>query len=515
MAISNAVGEEVISRVVGWKTTKSNFSNTSPNLPQRIAILAEANDANQVSLDTDGIEVTSAQQAGQLYGFGSPIHRIMSILRPRSGGIVGGIPTVVYAQAAAGGAAAQVLKIAVTGTATANGTHRLRINGRTSLDGVGYDVNIVKGDTNTEIAAKIADVVNNVLGNPYIASVPEESEPNTNECTLTSKWKGLTSQGNNVEVDNGGNAIGITYAVSQVAAGSGTPSVQAALDKFGNTWVTIIVNSYGTVTSVIEALEAFNGVPAVDDNTPPTGRYGATLTKPCLVATGSVADNEATFTDSRKTQVTIEIAPAPLSKGLAMEAAANWAALRARVAQDTPHLDISGKAYLDMPVPADGIGTMAQYENRDQYVKKGCSTVDLVNGVYVIQDPVTTYHPVGEEPPQYRYGRNLIIDWNYRYGYYLLEQVNVLDHVIAKDEDDVSADNVIKPKQWRAILADYDKDTTKRGLTADAAFAIANTTVAISATNPDRFETFKRYKRTGIARVVPTTAEAGFNYGNV
>jgi hypothetical protein len=59
----------------------------------RIAILAEANTANQSGLETDGTEITTAQAAGELYGYGSPIYHIMRILRPISGGGIGGSPS--------------------------------------------------------------------------------------------------------------------------------------------------------------------------------------------------------------------------------------------------------------------------------------------------------------------------------------------------------------------------------------------------------------------------------------
>jgi len=117
--------------------------------------------------------------------------------------------------------------------------------------------------------------------------------------------------------------------------------------------------------------------------------------------------------------------------------------LFARKSQDTPNLDVGGSSYSDMPVPQDGdIGSMADYENRDLFVKKGCSTVDYVSGKYQVQDFVTTYHKLGEVPPQFRYCRNLMLDFNVRYGYYLLELINVLDHSISNDADVVTAQNV-------------------------------------------------------------------------
>ena len=157
---------------------------------------------------------------------------------------------------------------------------------------------------------------------------------------------------------------------------------------------------------------------------------------------------------------------------------------------------------------------MSTYANRDAIVKKGCSTVDLIAGVYVMQDFVTTYHPIGETPPQFRYVRNLNIDFNVRFGYYLLEQIYVMDHVIAKDTDIVNSGNVVKPKDWKGVLFTYATDLTKRSLITDPEFMEESISVSLSTTNPDRLDTTFSYKRSGYARIAATTATAGFNFGN-
>jgi hypothetical protein len=197
-----------------------------------------------------------------------------------------------------------------------------------------------------------------------------------------------------------------------------------------------------------------------------------------------------------------------------MEAAANMAVLFALQAQNSPHLDVANQSYPDMPTPA-AIGSMATYTNRDAIVKKGCSTVNLVAGKYQVQDFVTTYHPVGENPPQFRYCRNLNLDFNVRYGYYLLEQINVVGHALAADEDTVVADNIIKPKAWKGIIDQYADDLAGRGLIVQSSFMQDSIVVNIGTSNPDRLETFFRYKRSGFARIASTTAEAGFNFGTL
>jgi phage tail sheath gpL-like len=503
---SDAIGQDRASRVVGYNLKKGNFLKASPNLPMRIAIFAEANHVNQATLNQAAKEITSAKQAGELYGYGSPIHMIMRILRPFSGEGVGGIPTIVYPQAEAGGASERIVEIIVTGTPTANGTHYIKIGGRPGVDGELYAIAITTDDTAATIHQKIEDAINNVNGCPMTAQ-----HIGGYEVDLTTKWKGKTAQGVSVSVDTGENALGLTYTINNVKTGAGVPSIANALSQFGNIWNTFVINGYGTETPIMDALQVFNGIP-LDIN--PTGRYGGTTWKPFIALTGSVADDPSAITDARDSDVTIAICPAPLSEGLHFEAAANVAYLAALTAQNNPHLDVAGQSMPDMPVPVS-IGSMAEFNNRDSFVKKGCSTVDLVSGKYQIQDFVTTYHPAGEVPPQYRYVRNLFIDMNVRYGYFLLEQAYVVDHAIANDNDIVNAQKVVKPKQWKSILTNFAADLAVRALTVEPDFMTTSLLVNISTTNPDRFETFFRYKRSGFVRQSATSAEAGFNFGSL
>ena len=502
---STAVNFDYLSRILGYKIKKGQSQQAGKNLPMRIAILAEANEANQNDLSTDPVEVTSAKKAGQLFGYGSPIHMIMRILKPVSSDGVGAIPIIVYPQAKAGGATQKTLEIEVTGTANANGTHTIKIGGRTGVDGVSYDVNIEEGDTQAEICGKIADAVNAVLGAPVIATEDDYS------VTLTSKWAGLTANGLTVEVLTNGKDLGLTYVVNAGAAGSGTPSVAAALAKFQNNWNTLVVNSYGLVTSVLNALENFNGI-ADPEN--PTGRYGAVVFKPLVAISGDVSDDPSAITDPREEQMTIAVAVAPASPGFHFEAAANYTYLQAIQAQSAPSGGIGGQFLPDMPVPTE-IGTMAVYQNRNDIMGKGSSTVDLVGERYQIQDFITTYHPEGEVPPSYRYVRDIIADWNFAYRMMQLQMLYVIDHVICRDDETVTAPKVVKPKTWKQNLFSMIDDAVSDALITDGDFSKDSIEVNIGTTNPNRLETFLRYKRTGIASVVSTDVEAQFNFGNV
>jgi len=505
--ISTAVGLERVSRVSGYKINKGNFSNDTQNLPQIIAVFGEANTANQAGLTVTKQEVTSAKEAADLYGYGSPIHRMIRILRPLGSDGVGGIPTVVFPQLTDETATATEIEWTVTGTATENATHYIVVNGRDTIDYQVCGFNVVTGDTPTIIAGKMKDAINKVLGNPIIA------DNTLGVLTATTKWAGLTSTEVNIVIDFGDNSAGLTYTLSGVVQGTGTVDLADSFAQFGDDWYTCVINPYGNVQSnTLQSFEDFNGAPT----TSPNGRWSALVFKPFMAFFGSTLsdkDQLIAITDDadRIEQVTNVLCPAPDSSGFTFEAAANVVAIFARKMQDTPHLDVNNEPYFDMPSPKSGnIGDMSEYNNRDLLVKAGCSTVILENGAYKIQDLVTTYHPEGEVPLQFSYSRNLNLDWNVKDAYTTLEKIRLRDKALVRDDQTIGVSGVIKPKEWKSVVFDLFDDLAEKALINDPSFSKDSLRVQISTTNPNRFETAFRYKRTGIARIESTDAEAGF-----
>lgn len=504
-SISTAVGLDRISRVSGFNIKKGFFSTETQNLPQIIAIFGEANTANQSGLTTEKVEVTSAAEAASIWGYGSPIHRMVSILRPLSGDGVGGIPTVVFPQITGGGASATVRVWTVTGTSTKNKTHSVVINGRDTLDFKNYNFDVKIGDTATVIGSKIAFAINSVLGSPCTATSA------AGVVTITSKWKGSTSAELNVSIFQGGHSLGVSYSETASTDGAGSVDLSPSLAQFGDVWYTTVINPYGEAQLAV--LEAFNGIP---EDVNPTGRYSGLIFKPFCAYFGSVLgdkDDLAAITDDadRVAEVTNVLCAAPNSKGFSFEAAANVVALASVVYQNTPQIDISGLSYPDMPTPSNGnIGDMSDFNNRDFLVKRGCSTVMFVNGAYQVQDLVTTYHPDGEVPLLYNYPRTLNIHSNVKDSYSTLERIYLKDKVIVEDEQIVDVDNAIKPSEWKGIVGSLFTQMAEGALIKDPGFSKDSLRVQISATNPNRFETAFNYKTTGTVRVASTTAKAGF-----
>lgn len=509
MAISTAISQDRVSRVLGYKIKKANFRPDTPYLPQKIAILGEANNANQAGLDTTPFEFISAKEVADKFGYGSPLHQMARILRPVSGGMIGGIPTIIYPQISDVGATATMIKlgIAVATTVTENATHKLIINGRNNIDGISYAFDVVKGDVQADVQQRVIDIIAGVLTAPVTAVA------NLTDIDITTKWNGISSTEFNIEVDVQNKPAGVIYSEISKTDGAGVVNIVTSLDLFAENWNTLVLNPYGD--SKWEDLENFNGVPDPDA---PTGRYNPIQFKPFVALSGSVLSTKAalialTDASARKSQVTNVLCPAPNSKGFTWEAAANMAVTHILIAQDMPHLGNGNKAYPDMPIPIDeNIGDFADYENRDYLVKRGCGTVLLKADKYFVQDFVTTYHPNGENPPKFRKVRDLNIDWNIGFGWLMIMERDIQDKALVGDDSAVRVDNTISPKQAKQLVISFINEKVGLALINDAAFSEDSIEVGVNQTNPARLDVFFRYKRTSTADIVSADVEVDFSF---
>lgn len=509
MAISDAVGLARISTILGYKIDKGNFATQTPNLPQRILVLGVANDANDGTITHDVIERhNTADEVGKKYGYGSPMHLAMRILKPSSGIGVGGIPVLFSAQAPTGDAC--VKQISVTGTATKGGSATVIIGGRNIIDGDSYSFNYSLSDSSTIVATAIKNAINGVKSCPYIAT------STAGDVTLTAKFKGLNSD-IKVRIDFGDNANGITYATSTITASTGAPTVTTALQAIGNEWVTMVINTYSpTSTAVLNEFQIFNGHPGVTS----TGRYSGVIMKPFIAFTGVCTSAEkssaSTYAQANDDKVTNAFAPAYGSEGICFEASANYGLIEAVIAQNTPHLDIINRKLVDMPAPDDMSIAKPTYDERDVMVKDGLSTVVWDGGEYIIKDFVTTYHSADDDQPIFRYVRDLYVDFNMKFAYFIKQNKFVVGKIIVPDDgvpaSGVSQDSIM-PKTWKALVMDLIEDFANRGMLVDVDFTKQSLQVEINATNPNRLDTAFNYKRSGIARIGSTNVFAGFYFG--
>jgi phage tail sheath gpL-like len=503
---SNAISQNAVAALVAFLLKKGYFATSSPNLPQSISIFGQANTANQPGLSTTPVQITSAKQAATLYGYGSPIHSVARILFPQSGANVN-IPVYAFPQLAAGGAVAKVLTVTPTGTATAPGTVIMNIAGRATIDGGSYAINIETGDDPTAICNKMRTAVAAALACPILGT-------GTSTFIGTAKFKGLESNDIKITIDLNGSNTGVTFAVANTTAGSGTASVASSLALIGNEWKTLLINTYGFVETVLDEFEAWNGIP---DNNTPTGRYSPSIWMPAFALTGSTLDDPTSLTSANERPANVTIVPcvAPLSEGLPYEAAANVAYLLGNVLQNTPHGDVIGTSYPDMPgTLANVLPQMNGATFREYCVTHGCSTVDYANGRYTIRDLVTTYNVSGEFPPFYRWVRDLNIYWNIKFGEFLIIYQKLIGKTLVNDDAVVTVSNVTKPKMIKADLSAYIDDLEARALITDKKFSKDGLTVGISTVNPNRVDSSYPVKISGLARQSANDVIGGFNFGS-
>ena len=492
MTISTAVELSAVARVVGIKTSYINLrQDGSPLLPQRIAVVGQGSTAATYS--TVKAQVTSAQQAAEAYGFGSPLHLACLQLFPQNGTGVGSIPVTLYPLVDAGSAVAAAGDITPSGTQTAGAQYVMYINGIAS-----QAFAFVAAATLADRTLAITNAVNGQLALPVTAT------DNGTDVTITAKWQGLT--GNDLEIEIvGGEAAATVFAITQPVGGLIDPDVAPALAQIGDVWESLILNCSNIADTA--ALTAFN--------TFGEGRWGALTRKPCVVFTGS---NELsvvtaiTVPEARRTERTNCQLISPGSKNLPLVVAAAQLARIAVLANNNPAHD-----YGSQPVSLITPGTDGQqwtYAQRDQAVKGGSSTTIVKDGVVNISDVVTFFHPSGDELPAYRFVVDIIKLQNVIYNLDLVFASSDWDGApLIPDDQATSNRSARKPKAAVAAIAAVVDSLALGAILSDPA-AIKKTIIAgINGTNPKRLDAAVTVKLSGNAGIISLDLNFGFNFG--
>lgn len=492
MAISTAVDLSAVARVVGIETIFKNLRNGSlAILPQRIAIVGQGSTTAVYS--TDKQQVTSATQAGNIFGYGSPIHLAVKQLLPVNGDGVGTIPVTIYPLADHASGVASAGKITPTGSATTSGQFRVLVNNIRSEPFV-----IATGDTLAQASADIALAINSVLDMPVTATVA------TNEVTLTSKWKGISA--NDIYIQVVGPAdLGMTFAITQPTGGLVNPSVSGALSKFGTVWETLVINCLNATDT-----EAFNEYKDFGD-----GRWGALVRKPLVVFTGNTdesVDTATTITDARKTdKVNVQLV-SPGALDLPFAVAARQVARIAVVANENPPCDYGSQQANGLTPGADGV--QWQYNVRDQAVKKGSSTVEVRDGIVTISDVVTFYHPTGDEVPAYRYVCDIVKLQNIIFNLDLIFATPEWDGApLIPDDQPTVNPRAKKPKMAVAAICSVVDSLGLEAIISDTGFTKKNTFAQISTQNPKRLDVKTTVKLSGNTNILSVDLNFGFFFG--
>ncbi len=460
-------------------------------LPQRLAIIGQGASASVYS--TVKRQVTSANEVGTLYGFGSPLHLAALQVFPENGDGVGTIPVTIYPLVDDGAGVVSTGDVTPSAVQTVAASYQVLVNNIPSKEFV-----IAVGDSVAQIVTAMTTAINAVLEMPIIAV------DGATQVDFTSKWEGTSANDIFLEIltpDTGG----ATFVITQPVGGLVNPDVDAALTQIGDVWENFIINCMEIADS-----GTLDKIFAVGD-----GRWDELISKPFIAVVGNTiaAVGAATVvSDARKTDRVNGQAVAPGSNNLPLTVAARQTAKAIIIANNNP-----ARAYGSQQVTGITPGTDAEqwtFAERDLAIKAGSSGVRVVDGIILIADLVTFYHPVGEVNPAFSYFSDIVKNMNVIFSLDLIFNTAEWDSapLIPNNQPTTNRD-AKKPKDAVAEIATMLDNLGSAAIISDPATAKLNTTADIDGGNPKRLNISLQVQLSGNAKVIPINYAFGFFFG--
>ena len=382
--------------------------------------------------------------------------------------------------------------LAFSGTQTLAADYTLKIGSEV------INFTIARGETATQVATKVKALID---GNTSIAvaagTIAADAIP------LTANWAGLT--GNEIGIEYQGLSQGLAVVITPMAGGVGVPALTTALNNIQATY-TDIVNAFGDTAS-LDAFEVRNEeLWAAQEARPFIAVYGSKETDPTAVS----ADTETRLNE--KTNVKFPVLGSP---SVLIEIAASLVALISSTKDADP-----AQPYYDSIVYGITAGNANvvqwDYTQRDFIEKRGCSTSFIDGGFVKVGGALTTYHPVGEDNPGYRYAVDIAkLQLQLSDLKKLFTGVKWVKKILVGDRDEITNANARKPSDAKGdVFALID-------IWADAAVVIErdflkdNTLVEIDPANAKRLNVVVPSLLSGDVRIrsvdLKFSAEVGGN----
>ena len=493
MPLSTAVDASAVARVVGIKTEFKDLRGGGILfLPQRIAVIGQGNSAAVYA--TTKFQATSAAAVAAVVGFGSPLHLTAKQMFPVNGDGVGTIPVTFYPLEDDASGVASAGDITPTVAPTEAASYIVRVN---NIDSETFVIPAT-GATVASVVTQMTAAINAVLDMPIIAT------DSTTKVDTASKWEGTSANDIVIEVI-GLTTVGNSFAITQHTGGLVNPDVDTALNQIGNIWESLVLNCLDVAdTTTLGKYSDFG-----------EGRWGALVRKPLVVFTGNTATTVAAATavsDARKTDRTNSQLVAPGSNDLPFATAARQLARIAKVANNNPPHDYGSQVATGL-VPGDD-GDQWLYEDRDEAVKKGSSTIEVKDGEINISDVVTFYHPTGDPVPAYRFVVDIIKLQNIIFNLDLEFATAKWDGApLIPDNQPTSNRDAKKPKTAVAAVAAILDSLGLNAIISDPETAKANTFAEIDSGNPKRLNLVTTVQLSGNTNIKSIDLDFGFFFG--
>jgi len=445
---------------VGASVTNTQFAAAAQVLARKNLIIGTYDPAITTIADDTPALVTSPEDVGAAYGFGFMLHR----LAVQSFAGSGGGETWVVPQAEVAGDQAEGT-ITYTGAATANGTISLYVAG------ILVAVTISDGDAVGDMATATAAAITANDDLPVTATAA------LGVVTVVSKSTGIWGNFISLTFNWGFQEVlpaGVSAAVVDMAAGTGTPSMSDALDSLGTgddaneNQFTDVVHGYMQVTQVLDDLSTYNGAGNTD-----VGLYSKTIARPFRSLVGdTVADSAGlaaliVIANLRKVDRTNGVIAAPGSPNHPAELAALAMGLMSKLNNNRAEAHALGQILPGMITGNAADRWTKDYDNRNTAVAGGISTTKAAGGALLVQNMLTFYRPdnVPSTSNGYRSQRNISIIQNMLYnlklnfeqdkwlGVSIVDDVakvaNINDRANAKDAEAVKDDLIALAGSFR------------------------------------------------------------------
>lgn len=487
-----SVDANAVARVVGITTEFKNLQGRVFLLPQHVALIGQGNSAAVYA--TTPRQFSSAFEAAEVYGFGSPIHLAMLQLFPSNGDGVGTIPVTVFPLEDDVAGVVSTGDITPAGAPSAAGSFNVIINNIVSET---FVINV--GDAVADIVTAMTAAINAVVEMPVIAV------DGVTKVDFTSKWEGTSANDIFVEV-SGPTDINVTFGITQPVGGAVNPDVQDALDQFGtDVWYTMVLSCMDIAdTASLDLYSAFG-----------EGRWGALVKKPLVVFTGNTETTVASATavsDARKTDRINAQLVAPASNDLPFAVAARQLARIVKVANDNPPVDYGSQNASGLTPGVDG--DQWNYTERDEAIKKGSSSIIVKDGVINLADTVTFYHPLGDPTPAYRYVVDIVKLQTIIFNLDLIFNTAEWDGAPLIPDNQASTNrSAKKPKMAKAEIAAMIDALALEAIISDPDTAKQSIVAAINASNPKRLDTEFTAKISGNSNIISNDFNFGFFFG--
>lgn len=335
------------------------------------------------------------------------------------------------------------------------------------------------------------------LGATFTITVP------ATKLNLTAAWKG--TGGNAIKIEVIGPNLGVVFAATAMNGGLVDPTVDAALEKVGNVWETLILNGLPVAnTTALDTYMAWG-----------EGRWGKTVKKPPAVVTGTVhstVDSATAVSSTRKTDRINVILPAPGSPSLPIVVAARQLARIATVANDNPPTDYCAQPCQGI-IPGDD-AVQWDFIKRDQANKAGCSTIEIRDEVVTICDVVTCYAPVGEDPPGYRDLVDIVKLQNIIHNIdSIFSMPEWASAPLIPDNQPTVNPKARKPSAAKAAMAGMADKLALAAIISDPTYTKKNITASISSINAKRLDAKVPVKLSGNSKIKSVDLEFSFFFG--